>query len=422
MEDKKQKILENAWIKLIILIGLGVLFFVMCGFLKSILISLFLAFTVAYIFDPIVDFIETRKKPFARVRVPRSLAICILLAGIMVITSGLLTYAIPKTVNGVQQVGNTLKLRFPKYRADIGELIEKYTNEEFSVFLKSKLGIEENVEALPDNGLKGVNDNSNEINQQNIWTDKSDADGKDVDNTDGNGHMLESLVNLKKYSPQVAKFVSKIAKEVFESTFGVFGIIINFFIFGVVTVYLLKDFDKITAKIRDLIPFSRRDKTLEIFSKIDVNLKEFFRGQITVCFILSLIYSIGLTIVGVPLSFVLGFVAGFGNVIPYVGTIVGLGLAMVITFFQFHDIQHVVLVGLVFGIGQLLEGILITPKIIGSKLGLSPVVVIVSILIWSQLLGFLGLLLAVPFTSAAKVLIDEGIIRYKESSIYKKLP
>ena len=200
------------------------------------------------------------------------------------------------------------------------------------------------------------------------------------------------------------------------------SIIINFFIFGVVTVYLLRDFDRITAKVRDLIPVSRRDKVSEIFSKIDVNLKEFFRGQITVCLILSLIYSIGLTIVGVPLSFVLGFVAGFGNVIPYVGTVVGLGLAMVITFFQFHDIQHLVLVGLVFGIGQLLEGILITPKIIGSKLGLSPVVVIISILIWSQLLGFLGLLLAVPFTSVAKVLIDEGIIRYKGSSIYKKLP
>ncbi|MGR3218607.1 MAG: AI-2E family transporter [Candidatus Anammoxibacter sp.] len=410
MNNKKQKILENVWIKLIILTGVGVLFFVACGFLKSILISLFLAFTVAYIFDPIVDFIETRKKPFPSIRIPRTLAICILLAGITVATAGLLAYALPKTVNGVQQVGNTLKLRFPAYRSSIVELIDNYTSEEISLFLKGKLGID------------GDWDISNESKQQNVEINKSSATEKDVTVTGNNGRLLESLINLKKYSPKVAKFLSNIATTVFESTFGIFGIIINFFIFGVVTVYLLRDFDSITAKVRDLVPASKRDKVSEIFLKIDVNLKEFFRGQITVCLILSLIYSIGLTIVGVPLSFVLGFVAGFGNVIPYVGTVVGLGLAMVITFFQFHDIQHLVLVGLVFGIGQLLEGILITPKIIGSKLGLSPVVVIISILIWSQLLGFLGLLLAVPFTSVAKVLIDEGISKYKKSSIYKKLP
>ncbi|MGR3316976.1 MAG: AI-2E family transporter [Candidatus Anammoxibacter sp.] len=410
MNDKKQKILENAWIRLIILIGLGVLFFVTCGFLKSILISLFLAFTVAYIFDPIVDFIETRKRPFHSIKIPRGLAICILLAGIIVVTAGLLAYALPKTVNGVQQVGNTIKLRFPAYRSNIGELIDNYTSEELSLFLKNKLGID------------GDEDINNESKQQDVGIDKSGETEKEANVSENNGQILESLINLKKYSPKIAKFVSNMAKKIFESTFGIFGIIINFFIFGVVTVYLLRDFDKITAKVRGLIPVSRRDKVSEIFSKIDVNLKEFFRGQITVCLILSLIYSIGLTIVGVPLSFVLGFVAGFGNVIPYVGTVVGLGLAMVITFFQFHDIQHLVLVGLVFGIGQLLEGIVITPKIIGSKLGLSPVVVIISILIWSQLLGFLGLLLAVPFTSVAKVLIDEGIAKYKESSMYKKLP
>ncbi|MGR3319382.1 MAG: AI-2E family transporter, partial [Candidatus Anammoxibacter sp.] len=373
MNDEKQKILENVWVRLIILIGLGVLFFVACGFLKSILISLFLAFTVAYIFDPIVDFIETRKKLFPGVRIPRGLAICILLTGIIVVTAGLLAYALPKTVNGVQQVGSTLKLRFPTYRSNIGELIDNYTSEEIASFLKNTLGID------------GDGDINNESKQQNVEIGKSSETEKEVNVTENRGQMLESLINLKKYSPKVAKFVSNMAKKVFESTFGIFGIIINFFIFGVVTVYLLRDFDKITAKVRDLIPVSRRDKVSEIFSKIDVNLKEFFRGQITVCLILSLIYSIGLTIVGVPLSFVLGFVAGFGNVIPYVGTVVGLGLAMVITFFQFHDIQHLVLVGLVFGIGQLLEGIVITPKIIGSKLGLSPVVVIISILIWSQL-------------------------------------
>lgn len=421
-EDKKRKILENVWIRLIILLGSAAIFLVICGFLKGILISLFLAFTVAYIFDPVVDFIEGRKMAFPQIRIRRSFAICILLFGITLISVGLLTYAIPKTANGIQQVGNTLKQRFPEFRSNIEKLIGRYGNNEISLFLKDKLGIVNNdTETLTDDGLAANRNKTHEIEQLSVHDDKSVGAKRKIDSASSREQMSATLANLKKYSPQALKFVAGIAKNVFKSAFGFFGLIINFFIFSIVTIYLLKDFDRITANVYDLIPISRRDKASAIFSRIDVNLKGFFRGQITVCVILSLIYSIGLTIVGVPLSFVLGFIAGFGNVIPYVGTIIGLGLTMTIAFFQFHDIQHIVFVVAVFGIGQFLEGTLITPKIIGSKLGLSPVIVIVSILIWSQLLGFLGLLLAVPFTSVAKVLIDEGIARYKGSSIYKRL-
>ena len=417
MNEKDQSILGNMWVKFVILLVSVVLFFLICSFLKGILISLFLAFTVAYVFDPVVDVIETRKVFLKRVRIPRSLAIFLLLLMITLVTSGVLTYAIPKTVNGIQQVGNTLRRSFPEYRAEIRELIERYGDNELALFLKSKLGINNNLEELEDSNGK-----STALTVDQIRENVDQKEDTVIQDTDKEIVGISPLVNLKKYSPQVFAFVSNIAKKIFKSTFGIFGIIINFLIFGVVTIYLLKDFDNITKGARGLIPLSAHDKTVEVFSKIDVNLKEFFRGQITVCLILSFIYSIGLTIVGVPLAFVLGFIAGFGNVIPYVGTIIGLGLTVIITLVQFHDVQHVLFVLMVFGIGQLLEGVVITPKIIGDKLGLSPVIVIVSILIWSQLLGFLGLLLAVPFTSAAKVLIDEGIIKYRSSSLYKRTP
>ncbi len=421
MNEKDQNILGNMWVKLVILLLSVVLFFTICNFLKGILISLFLAFTVAYVFDPVVDILETRKRFLKRIKIPRSLAIFLLLLIITLVTSGVLTYAIPKTVNGIQQVGNTLRKSFPEYRAEIRELIERYGDNELAQFLKSKLGINNNIEGLEDGTEKNTDllVDQNQVadqNQENVGQKEITA----IQDTDKEVEDISPLVNLKKYTPQVFAFVSNITKKIFKSTFGIFGIIINFLIFGVVTIYLLKDFDNITRSAKGLIPLPAHDKTTEIFSKIDVNLKEFFRGQITVCLILSFIYSIGLTIVGVPLAFVLGFVGGFGNVIPYVGTIAGLGLTVIITLVQFHDVQHVLLVLMVFGIGQLLEGTLITPKIIGHKLGLSPVIVIVSILIWSQLLGFLGLLLAVPFTSAAKVLIDEGIIKYRGSTLYKK--
>lgn len=413
MEQDKQKLLDNVWIRFIFFAGLVVLFFLICNFLKGILISLFLAFTIAYIFDPVVDFIETRKKIFPRIRIPRSCAIGILLLSGTLFSGCMLTYAIPKTVDGIQQVGSMLRVRFPNLRSNVGSLIERYGNKEVAAFLNSQLGIDNDIEK---EAAHVLSDTKN-ISATHVLSDTENI-SNDAEIKEG---RLKTLVNIKKYSPQMFKIASDIGKEVFKSTFGILGIVVNFFVFGVVTIYLLRDFDNITGKITGLIPFSRRDKASEILSKIDVSLKGFFRGQVLVCVILSFIYSIGLTIVGVPLAFVLGFLAGFGNVIPYVGTIVGLALTMVITFFQFQDIQHLAFVGMVFGFGQLLEGTVITPKIIGDKLGLNPVIIIISILIWSQLLGFLGLLLAVPITAAAKVLIDDGVIRYKESPFYKKL-
>jgi predicted PurR-regulated permease PerM len=181
----------------------------------------------------------------------------------------------------------------------------------------------------------------------------------------------------------------------------------------------LKDFDVIISKGKVLLPSAKKDNISGIFSRIDENLKAFFRGQITVCAILSIIYGIGLTAIGIPMSFLLALVGGFGNMIPYVGIGLGLVPALILAFIQFQDVSHMLLVGLVFGIGQFLEGTLITPKVVGTKLGLNPVAIILAILICGQLLGFLGLLLAVPIASVAKVLIDEGIIKYKESKLFK---
>ena len=398
MKPDEDSFLGNVWIKLLFFVGLIAIFLFICNFLMGILISLFLAFTVAYIFDPIVDFIERRERLFAKIKIRRSFAICILILGVTMIAGGLLTYAIPKTVTGMQQVGSTIKQRFPDVRSNVVGFVENYGNKDIVLFLKNQFGLNDDTEEAVSSNL-----------ERGELAELSDS-----------GKMQDVNSRISKYSPKVFKFVTHLVKKVFSSTFGFFGVVINFFIFSVVTIYLLKDFDVITAKIRNLIPLDKKEKFSAIFSKIDENLKEFFRGQVIVCLILSSIYCIGLTVVGVPLSFVLGIVAGFGNVIPYFGTIIGFGLAMVITFFQFHDIQHIAYVCIVFGFGQLMEGIVITPRIIGGKLGLNPVVVIVSILIWSQLLGFLGLLLAVPITAVAKVLIDEGVIRYKDSDFYKK--
>ncbi|MFQ5713449.1 MAG: AI-2E family transporter [Candidatus Scalinduaceae bacterium] len=403
---EKQKILENVWIRTLIWLMAIALFFTLCYFLKGILISLFLAFTIAYIFDPVVDFISRRRLIFSKKCIPRGLAIAILLTGIFLIIGGLLTYTIPKTVSGIQRVGVTLKDQYPKYQDRIANVIEGYGDTEAGIFLKSKLGIQTTKEEV------------GEIENKQI-KEKETKDVVTKETVDVKSPIPKAILHLKKYIPQALNFVLEIVKNIFFSTFGFFGIIMNIVIFGVVTVYLLKDFDVIVSKGRELLPGTNKDKMSDIMSRMDENLRAFFRGQITVCIILSIIYGIGLTIIGVPMSYLLAIVGGFGNIIPYIGIAFGLVPALILAFIQFQDITHLLLVGLVFGIGQFFEGTVITPKIVGTKLGLNPVAIIIAILICSQLLGFLGLLLAVPIASVVKVLIEEGVLKYKNTKFFK---
>jgi len=401
---EKQKIFENVWIRTLSIFCALALFFAFCYFLKGILISLFLAFTIAYIFDPVVDFISDRKLLFSKKCVPRGLAIAILLTMVFLIAGGLLTYTVPKTVNGIQRVGTKLKSQYPKYQEQVVGVVDKFKGTELGAFLKSQL---ENKA-----GREGNTDN---LQQENKEGKTSVA----VSAADERFKVPQPIRNLRKHVPQVMNVVLGAVKDIFYSTFGFLGVIVNIIIFGVVTVYFLKDFDVIISKGKELLPSAKKDNISGIFSRIDENLKAFFRGQITVCAILSIIYGIGLTAIGIPMSFLLALVGGFGNMIPYVGIGLGLVPALILAFIQFQDISHMLLVGLVFGIGQFLEGTLITPKVVGTKLGLNPVAIILAILICGQLLGFLGLLLAVPIASVAKVLIDEGIIKYKESKLFK---
>jgi predicted PurR-regulated permease PerM len=401
---EKQKIFENVWIRALAIFCALAMFFTLCYFLKGILISLFLAFTIAYIFDPVADYISERKLFFAKKRVPRGLAIAILLTLVFLIMGGLLTYTVPKTVSGVQHVGATLKKRYPKYQEKIVELINGYKETEFGLFLKSQL------EAGTDGEEKTENQQSkNKEEKTNVAIPPTGAEYK----------VPKFILELKKHIPEAFNVVSSVIKGIFYGTFGFFGVIVNIIVFGVVTVYLLNDFNTIMSKGKELLPSAKKDKIVDIMSRIDENLKAFFRGQVMVCTILSIIYGIGLTVIGIPMSFLLAIVGGFGNMIPYVGIGLGLIPAIILAFIQYQDITHILLVVLVFGIGQFLEGTLITPKIVGTKLGLNPVAIILSILICGQMFGFLGLLLAVPIASVVKVLIDEGILKYKKTKLFK---
>jgi len=137
---------------------------------------------------------------------------------------------------------------------------------------------------------------------------------------------------------------------------------------------------------------------------------------------LAVIYSLGLWIVGIDLAFLIGISAGLLSFIPYLGSILGVLGAVVAALVQYHDLLHIMLVLVVFGAGQALEGMLLTPWLVGDKIGLHPVAVIFAIMAGGQLFGFLGILLALPVAAVLNVLLRHVHELYKSSRIYERDP
>lgn len=363
-----------------IAISIAVLVFLgLCYFIKGILTSLLLAFMLAYIFNPAVDFIESRRKPFPRLRVPRAGAIAIILTLVLFIGLGFLALTIPKTVSGARHVARMVKHHYPHYQKQLIEYLGEY-------------GKYFPIDAL-----------------------KEEAEKKAPPGTEGGVEPIDLAVQFKEYIPVAVQYTFNIIKKLFYSTLGLMGTVADILIFAFVSIYLLKDYHRIIKELKALIPPSRRDKVLELMAGVDNALRGFLRGQLTVSMILGLYYSIGLTILGVPMSFLVGFVGGIGNMVPYLGTLTGITLAMILTALEHsEDIWRFAVVGVIFAGGQAMEILLLTPRIVGRSVGLPPVVIILSALVWGQLLGLLGLLIAIPATSAAVVFGAEAVRQYKE--------
>lgn len=194
--------------------------------------------------------------------------------------------------------------------------------------------------------------------------------------------------------------------------------IANLFLIPVVTFYLLRDWDRLVAHLYDLLPRRYAPTALKLVQEADSVLSAFVRGQLTVMLSLAGIYCTGLWIVGLDLAFLIGFLAGVVSFIPYAGTLVGIAAASVAAIMQFGDLWSILPVLVVFGVGQTAEGIVLTPWLVGDRIGLHPVAVIFSVLAGGQLFGFLGVLLALPAASVVMVLIRHVHELYKDSAFY----
>jgi predicted PurR-regulated permease PerM len=210
----------------------------------------------------------------------------------------------------------------------------------------------------------------------------------------------------------------KLIGNLTQSSFAVIGFVGNLVLIPVVWFYLLRDWDDLIAKIGSLIPRYYYKASSDIAGQCHETLGAFFRGQLMVMLALAIIYSVGLMLMGLDLGLLIGLLAGLASVVPYLGAIVGIGAALVAAFFQFGDITHLILVTVVFVVGQTLEGTVLTPKFVGDRIGLHPVAVIFAVLAGGQLFGFVGILLALPTAAVIMVVVRRMHENYRISDLY----
>ncbi|MEE2703851.1 MAG: AI-2E family transporter [Myxococcota bacterium] len=192
---------------------------------------------------------------------------------------------------------------------------------------------------------------------------------------------------------------------VFRSTTSLVMVGIEILLFPVLAFYGMRDGPKLRDTLVGVLPAEVRETVLDASAQVDRVVSAWLRGQLSVCLVLAVLYSIAYSIAGVPAGILVGTLAGFLVIIPYAGPALGFGLALVLTAVQYGVDTHLAWVAGGFVIVQGLEGTLITPRIVGDRLGLHPCVVILGLIAGGQLLGFAGIVLAVPLLAVARVLV-----------------
>ncbi len=186
----------------------------------------------------------------------------------------------------------------------------------------------------------------------------------------------------------------------------------------IVTFYLMVDWPKMLAGLEKLLPRHIHPQVTSLVKECDDVLSAFFRGQFLAMIFLSILYTLGLKIVGLDVAVIVGLIAGLGSIIPYFGFTIGVIIATIAAIFQYQEFLPVVWIWTVFGIGQIIEGWVLVPYLVGSKVGLHPVVVIFSILAGGQLFGFFGMLIAIPAAAVIVVLLRHVRRKYLASDLY----
>jgi predicted PurR-regulated permease PerM len=242
-------------------------------------------------------------------------------------------------------------------------------------------------------------------------------------------YLLENF-SISKNNPQIQEFLSNKGGEILKGIaaflsklvsggFALINLLSLIFITPIVAFYLLRDFNKFTHRLRGLIP---RDYLADFKAQalaIDRTLAGFLRGQATVCLLLGTYFGIALSIVGLEFGLVIGLLCGVLVFLPYVGSMFGFLLCVGLGYVQYNgDMHQVLMIAIVYGAGQFIEGNFLTPYLVGGRVGLHPVWIIFALLAGGALAGLMGVIVAVPIAAVIGVLVRYAISNYESSEFY----
>ncbi len=399
------EVLQNKWVRAVGALGALVGISMVLYLLSSVLVPLFFAFIVAYIFDPVIDKIETYK--ISRVGAIVTLVGGLLIAGIilpLIILPSVIRQANSMTKSPTQET----------QRGETAKTVEEvYFQGKMAQKVEEWLELDSLVQTAGWDETNGVyNKGTEDLNA--LATIRSVIGSGISDNTRG---LLQS--QFPKLTKAAGTSILRMIPIIGDIFLGLFLFLGNFVLFAFVAIYLLKDYDDIVAYGDGLVPHRHQAKVREIMSQIDGQLRAFLRGQVMVCCCLGTMYAVGLSISGAPFALLLALFGALASFVPFLGLVLTLGPAVILTVLYYGGLDwHVGGVLATFAVAQFLEGNFLTPKIVGSQVGLGPVWVILAIMIFSSALGFVGLLLAVPIAAVLKVLTEEGLKHYRASTFF----
>jgi predicted PurR-regulated permease PerM len=223
---------------------------------------------------------------------------------------------------------------------------------------------------------------------------------------------------LQQHWKEAGGLAAAVLAQVSKSGFALVSWSVHVIVVPVAFFYLLRDWHGMIERIHELLPRSLEPVVTRLAREADETLSGFLRGQLSVMLVLGVFYAVALFVVGLDVGPLIGIIAGLISFVPYLGGITGVLMGVIAALVQYHDWPHAIGVLVVFGVGHLLEGYVLVPRLVGEKIGLHPLAVIFAILAGGELFGFLGVLLALPAASVAMVLLRYAHERYRASELY----
>lgn len=322
---------------------------------------LFFAFIIAYLFNPAVNFLE-RKTPLSR-----GVTAGLLMISLVFVLVFLIINLFPYVVAQLENAGQKFPQILEKFSTKM-QVMSDYITKNFSEYV-GQIDLMSKVEEMISSGLMDL---------------------------------------------------SQVMVTAFSSIYSIVLTLLYLVFVPLFSYYFLKDYRKIQRAFFDLIPFRYKEKTIVRIERLDEILSSFIRGQAIVVLILAVLYSLGLSLIGLPFAILIGVFAGFGDIIPYFGTVVGFLLSLIVGFTHYDSVEKVFLIFLVFAVVKGSENWFFYPKIVGKEVGLHFVWVLMSIIIFGKLFGFWGLLVAIPTAAGFKMYVRDLIDYYRDSHFFKK--